>query len=271
MWVLAAALVVAATPAFAQDACVSVVEAHLAIETTAYGHGAVKNGEYEALDLAYHLNDASVQTARINTTVDHAVFEDTHVRVVDLDGDGCNEAVVTTASQEKGAFVSVYGFDPIKRSNPDGRRDEQTELGPRPKPLGQSTPIGTRYRWLAIAGIADFDGDGIQDIAYVDRPHLAKTLRILRTIPRGKINGRQMFGFSELASLSGVTNHHHGSPVIEGGLRNCDADGPVIVTADSAWENVVETRMTDGVLHSETVGKYSGVDSFAQFLTCDAR
>jgi hypothetical protein len=76
-----------------------------------------------------------------------------------------------------------------------------------------ATPhIGQRFRWLAPVGVADLNGDGVTDIAYVDRPHLAKTLRVWSWAPGG---------LTEIAALEGVTNHRIGDEVIWGGLRDC--------------------------------------------------
>jgi hypothetical protein len=50
--------------------------------------------------------------------------------------------------------------------------------------LAATPHIGSANRWLAPIGAADLDGDGRVEIAYVDRPHLARTLRIWRTFTR---------------------------------------------------------------------------------------
>lgn len=270
MRALVAALACATAPALAQDACVSVVGARLTNPTEAYGHGAVADGEYATLEMDYLVEGAAEMTSRITSSVDVSVFEDTHARVVDLDGDGCNEVVVTKSSQEKGASIAVWGMATTLLPDPDVPRDQQTKTVAMPVPLGISASIGRRHRWLAIAGIADFDGDGVKDIAYIDRPHLAKTLRVLRIQPIGMIKNRPMFELTEMAKLSGLTNHHYSSPLIEGGVRDCGGVPPVIVTADADWQNIVETQMADGKLHSSVVAPYDGADSFQPFLTCPA-
>ena len=61
--------------------------------------------------------------------------------------------------------------------------------------------IGRRIRWLAPIGAADFDGNGTIEIAYVDRPHLAKTLRVWRY---------RTGTLTQIATRPGVTNHRIG-------------------------------------------------------------
>jgi hypothetical protein len=72
--------------------------------------------------------------------------------------------------------------------------------------------IGQRNRWLAPIGAADLDGDGRVEIAYVDRPHLARTLRVWRSRPGGTL--------TEIATATGLTNHRIGEAFITGGIRD---------------------------------------------------
>ena len=113
----------------------------------------------------------------------------------------------------------------------------------------ETAPIGTRNRWLAIAGIADLDGDGRIEIAYVDRPHLARVLRVLEVGPG--------FALREEASAGGHTNHRFGDGFIEGGVSDCGA-GPEVLTADPGWSQVQGTRLVDGALVTRDLGPYSG-------------
>jgi len=58
-------------------------------------------------------------------------------------------------------------------------------------------------------GAADLDGDGFVEVAFIDRPHLAKVLRVWRYVDGD---------FAEVAVMDGVTNHRIGEPDIAGGI-----------------------------------------------------
>ncbi|MEJ2034988.1 MAG: hypothetical protein P8X69_02355 [Maritimibacter sp.] len=73
---------------------------------------------------------------------------------------------------------------------------------------------------------------------------------------------------TQLAEVAGLTNHHFDAAEIEGGVRDCPGQWPVIVTADADWQQIVETRFRDGALISTPVGEYKGVESFADYLSC---
>ncbi|MEO0937254.1 MAG: VCBS repeat-containing protein [Pseudomonadota bacterium] len=167
--------------------------------------------------------------AEVCTTLPQTrVFEDIAPRLADVDSDGVPEAVVVEASFSAGAALVVYRYGP-----------ELERIA--------TPPIGTRNRWLAPAAIADLDGDGTVEIAYIDRPHLAKTLRIWR------YTGSAL---EPVASAPGLTNHRIGDPFIEGGLRDCGA-GPEIITADARWRNVMASRLVEGRIETRGLGPYS--------------
>lgn len=220
----------------------SIASARYVQQTNAYGHGAVEGGEYAELQVT--LSDGK----RLGVSYRSAVFEDTAPRLHDFDGDGDPEIVTVVSSFAAGARVQIFAL-------------RQGQL----VPFASNAPIGTRNRWLAIAGIADFNGDGRDDIAYVDRPHLAKVLRLLSVDIAG-----EMATLRPLATQSGLTNHHYKAPDIEGGVRDCKGDAPVILTADGDWQNVVETRLIDGELQSTPVAPYVDATSFKPFLRCKA-
>lgn len=234
---LTALLTLSATCAFGAE----IAAARYVEPTEVYGHGAVADGEHAALRITYE--DGAQQTLRLSG----AVFEDTAPRLVDLDGDGSPELLTVVSGLRTGAMLQVIDIV-------DGMA----------KSVGTSEPIGTAHRWLAVAGVADFDGDGVPEVAYVDRPHLAKML-ILMTV---RLEDGAAH-FSPLAKAKGLTNHHLGSPSIEGGVRNCAGEAPVIVTADSDWSQIIETRWVKGRLSSHAMGAYDGAESLASFLTCD--
>ncbi len=173
---------------------------------------------------------------------EHSVFEDTGPRIADLDGDGRNEVIVVESHQDLGAALVVYGL----------RGGKLTKLSATPN-------IGRSNRWLAPVGIADLDGDGFIEIAYIDRPHLAKTLRVWRWQ-----NGR----LTEVAAAAGVTNHRIGESDIAGGIRDC-GDGPEMIVADAGWQNVLAVTFDGESFRQRVLGPHRGRSSFSEVMTCD--
>lgn len=171
---------------------------------------------------------------------DH-VFEDIAPRVVDADGDRQSDVVVVETDPSEGAQLAVYSL----------RRGTLVKAAATPH-------IGQRFRWLAPSAVADLNGDGLTDLAYVDRPHLTKTLRVWSWAPGG---------LTEIASLGGVTNHRIGDEVIWGGLRRC-GDGPELVLADAAFAEIVVVRMTGGTLTSRRPGARATPVNFERALAC---
>ena len=135
-----------------------VVSAWYEQPTTRYGHG-VLGDSIEAGSLA-----AVDEAARRHTLVlpETQVFEDITPRLADLDGDGRNEVVTVRSTHSAGAAVAVYGI-----------------VGSRLAELASTPPIGRPNRWLSIAGIADFVGDGTLQVAVVRTPHIGGVLQIL--------------------------------------------------------------------------------------------
>ncbi len=167
------------------------------------------------------------------------VFEDVSPRVVDITGDGAPEVIVVESHQRKGARRVVYSANGILAATPY---------------------IGTRFRWLAPTGIgaADLDGDGQIELAYVDRPHLAKTLRVWR-FEGGALR--------EIAHLGGVTNHRIGEPHISGGIRTCGG-APEIIVADARWRDILSVTLEGNRLETKRLGSHQGGASFAQAMRC---
>ncbi|WP_417275351.1 FG-GAP repeat domain-containing protein [Celeribacter halophilus] len=209
--------------------------------TQVYGHGAVHNGEYARMVVT--LDDGTTRAAAFKKSV----FEDTAPRLHDLDGDGAPEVVTVVSGFVTGAWVQVWALDEKDRFIP----------------VKASAPIGQRHRWLAIAGIADFDGDGVDEISYVDRPHLVKEL-VFMPVDLAR-EGMLMAS----ARIGGLTNHHLGAAEIEGGVRSCAGDVPVVVTANADWSSVMETRFVNGVPQTVAVAPYEGPQSFTPYLVCE--
>lgn len=174
------------------------------------------------------------------TLDDDHVFEDVAPRLADLDGDGTNEVIVTRSHVNRGAQLAIY-------------RWTGSDLT-----LAATTPyIGRRHRWLAVIGVADLDGDGAMEIAYVDRPHLARTLRVWRFADGA---------LSEVATASGHTNHRIGEAHISSGIRACSGDLE-LVTADTGWTRILATRFEGGTLRTRDIGPWSP-EGLSAALSC---
>lgn len=180
-------------------------------------------------------------------TLSERVFEDTAPRLVDMDGDGSPEILTVEARPGQGARVAFYGLDVAGAVA-----------------LRATTPyIGTNNRWLAPVGVADFDGDGAIEFAYVDRPHIAKMLRVWRWVPEPDGDVR----LQELAMLGGLTNHRIGQDWISGGVRDC-GDGPEMLLARGNWAGMVAVQFVDG-FGVRDIGVDVSRSAFDRALACD--
>ena len=209
--------------------------------TDRYGHGVLgDDAEWGALRLTVEFcagcqaSDTREVLIRLPET---RVFEDIAPRLIDLDFDDSPEVVVVESDNSLGARLAVYDAAGLVTSTPF---------------------IGNSFRWLAPAGAADLDGDGAIELAYVDRPHLAKILRVWRYDARS---------LTEVAELPGLSNHRIGEPYISGGIRDCGA-GAEIITADANWRQIMATRLEGGRLSTRPIGPFEGRNSFAQALDC---
>lgn len=212
-----------------------VVSAQYDDPTTRYAHGILGDAiEHGALVVQ------TTKGRRLRFVLPKSrVFEDTEPRVVDVDGDGEAEVVVVETDARRGARLAIYGVDGLIAAN---------------------EYIGRSNRWLAPVGIAaaDLDGDGLVELAYVDRPHLAKTLKIYR------YQGRAL---TLVASYPGVTNHRIGERDIAGGIRDCGA-GPELVVADAAWNEVLALRFDGTNVRQKSLGPHQGRASFVRAMAC---
>ena len=201
--------------------------------TDRYDHAVLGDAmEWGGLDLT----TASGQVLRV-TLPESRVFEDVTTRLADLDGDGDREVVVVETDIARGAMLAVY--------DASGR-------------VAATAPFGETHRWLAPAGIADLDGDGRIEIAYVDRPHLARELVVVR------LEGAELI---ELARLAGLTNHRIGDSVIRGGVRDCGS-GPDLRLAEPTWTRVMRVVFQDGRLTAQPLGAISGPKGLDAALAC---
>lgn len=167
------------------------------------------------------------------------IFEDIAPRLADLDGDGAPEVIAVQTSLSQGARLTVWGAE--------GQ-------------LLAATPyIGRSNRWLSPIGAADLDGDGAIEIAYIDRPHLAKLLRIWR-YQDGKL--------LHVVDHAGLSNHKIGWGFIPGGIRKCAGQPPELITASGDWRQVVASRLQGGQVQSVAVGPFRGPESVDAALRC---
>ncbi|MEM6593475.1 MAG: VCBS repeat-containing protein [Pseudomonadota bacterium] len=210
-----------------------IVSAEYTDPTTRYPHGVLGDTiEYGSLVIE-RSNAAPIKVVLPQSRV----FEDVAPRLVDLDGDGDAEVVVVESEAQTGAQLAIY--------------DETGKIAATPH-------IGTRNRWLAPIGAADLDGDGFIEIAYIDRPHLAKTLRVWR-FKDGAL--------APVADLAGLTNHRIGERDIGGGIRDC-GEGPEMITASANWQHVIATRLDQGQLSARQLGPHTGRASLNAALAC---
>jgi hypothetical protein len=209
--------------------------------TAVYGH-AIMGRVPEATILAFGVSADPDKTEQFCEAVtgyvvdvgSGHVFEDIAPRLVDLDGDDLPEVIAVRSSFTQGAQLAVFGLR-------DGAFQQ----------VGGTPYIGTRYRWLAPAAWEDLDGDGHVEIAYVDRPHLAKTLRVWRWR-----NG----ALEQVTSLRGVTNHAIGEETIQGYTRNCDR-GPEMVLQSADRSRLVGLTLRHNTLSTRDLGPASQMEA----------
>ncbi|KIC16286.1 FG-GAP repeat domain-containing protein [Leisingera sp. ANG-DT] len=231
----------------AQEAGAGVIGAGYGDPTTRYGHAVLGDDvEYGSLVLtvastggsgASLAADYKTSEILIRLPQDH-VFEDIAPRLADVDGDGSPEVLVVETDVAAGAQLAVYDADGEK--------------------ITETPHIGTRNRWLAPIGAADLDGDGHVEIAYIDRPHLAKTLRIWR-FRDGALH--------EVASKAGLTNHRIGEDFITSGIRDC-GQGAELVMVSGDWRRIIAARLQDGEITAREIGPFDPDTRLADALAC---
>jgi len=160
---------------------VAIAEAWFILPTARYDHF-VHDNSAEAGGLRARMADGRIVSMVLPS---NEVFEDSIVRLADLDGDGTEEIVAVLTSLSQGSALAVIGVD-------------GDNLG-----IIAATPfIGRPHRWLNPAQIADFDGDGRPEIALVQMPHLVKRLELWR------LEGSTL---RRVAHIDDVSNHAIGT------------------------------------------------------------
>ena len=207
--------------------------------TTRYPHG-VLGDRIEAGTL--YVQPRGVQRCALSLSLEtDAVFEDVSPRIADVTGDGRDNVIAIVSTVTAGASLVVYGI-----------RDNRLVR------IAATPPIGTPFRWLAPIGTADFDGDGILDVAYVRTPHLAGILKVWR------------FAQGEptlLASQAGFSNHRIGENFNTGGIRTCNGM-PRIVIPDRAWRRTMVVAVSNGQILAEMAADNTAVGTIAKLMRC---
>lgn len=237
--ICAALLLVAGQMALATPPNV-ITHASYAEPTDRYDHGVLGDAiEWGALNIRVDMcTGCATRMVRdyLIRLPENRVFEDVTPRIIDV-GDAVQLVMVVESDLSKGARLALYDEGGMVAATPF---------------------IGQRHRWLAPIGAADFDGDGHIEIAYIDRPHLAKTLRVWR------YKDSQLH---EVASLSGLTNHRIGERDIGGGVRTCNGP-PEMVVASGDWGRVMVVGFAAGKFVARDAGPHKGRRSLNAVLKC---
>ena len=158
-----------------------VAQAWLTDPTGRYDHF-VLGAPYEAGRLVVRTREGRLASLALP---EDEVFEDRIPRLADLDGDGQDEIILVRSHRRSGTDLVVVAL-----------------VGDDLRIIAHGPSTGAPHRWLNPVPIADFNGDGRLDVAYVQQPHVVGQLRMF-TLEQGRLK--------EIASFPGVSNHVAGS------------------------------------------------------------
>ena len=175
-----------------------------------------------------------------------SIFEDITPRLWDIDGDGIPEIVAVESDQRLGARLTAWKV----QQSADGTHSLSLRAA--------GDFIGTRFRWLAPVGMADFTGNSQLEIAYVAMPHLVRRLVLVH------LKGDRLI---EVAQLDGISNHRIGEAFITGGVRDCGA-GPEMLLPTSDWQKIARIRFTSGRLTAVNHGPFINTAALEAQLLC---
>jgi len=172
-----------------------IARAWLAQPTRRYSHG-VLGDAIEAASIVIQRRDGRLEAVQAGS---NAVFEDLEPRIADLDRDGKDEVLVVKSYLKRGSALAVIGT-----------RNGKAAI------VAETPAIGTPHRWLNPAGIADFDGNGMTDIALVMMPHAVGRLELW--------SWRD--GLRKTRAIGNVSNHVIGSRALRmSAVTDFDGDG----------------------------------------------
>lgn len=185
--------------------------------TQRYLHGVLGN-TIEGGSLVARDHDGKTHTFTLPKS---QVFEDLTPRLVDLDGDGNAEIITIRSFVNSGASIAVFAL-------------RQGEM----KLVAETPAFGKPYRWLNVAGIADFNGDGKKDIAFVVTPHIGGTLEIW------SYTGDSLV---KLASSYGFSNHFSGERTLGlSAVADVTGDGVVDIAVPNSTRYALRIMQLDG-------------------------
>jgi hypothetical protein len=238
---LIAALVLAAAVTGAPDAPLAAcagprTSAQYMMPTERYPHGAYGDPQ----EWAGLLFDGEVYAGHVLGR--DAVFEDVAPRLADFDGDCVPEVVTVESHETEGPQLAIYSID-------RGRL----------RKIAATPHVGRRFALLTVAGVADFDRDGDDDVALVREPDGAGVLEFWSFAPGG---------LTRLAAAGGFSNHRFGDPALAGGVRDCGA-GPELVLADAGWSRILVARLDGSFIDAAIHADSASPESFARALACN--